>query len=243
MSFGESAAIYNTTRPSYANEVIDKVCDILGTTQSRSILDIGCGTGIATRQLAARGFEVIGTDVDADMIEEARSVGRAGPYRVADASHLDFADAEFDGATAFGAFHWFSDEASVRSIQRVLRSGAAFVIVNKNDAGDFRESIVEVVSRYVPLSKARPKLDYQPAKTLDTLGFDAVEEVVIPMVEHLSPTQTIAHVRSMRLWEEVPLALHDMIEAELRSYVTHRLDAHGTFQRPLAVAMAWGRKQ
>ena len=243
MSFGESAAIYNTTRQSYAIEVIDRVTAIFGVTQSRSILDIGCGTGIATRQLAARGFQLVGTDVDADMIEEARSVGQAGTYQVADASHLDFTDAEFDGATAFGAFHWFSDEASVRSIQRVLRGGAAFVVVNKNDAGDFRESIVEIVSRHVALGSARPKLNYQPAKTLDAFGFDAVEEAVIPMIEHLSPTQTIAHVRSMRLWEEVPRSLHDMIEAELRSYVTDRLDALGTFQRPLTVAIVWGRKQ
>jgi|GEM_PF-6087190 len=178
------------------------------------------------------------------MIEEARSVGQAGTYQVADASHLDFTDAEFDGTTAFGAFHWFSDEASVRSIQRVLRGGAAFVVVNKNDAGDFRESIVEIVSRHVALGSARPKLNYQPAKTLDAFGFDAVEEAVIPMIEHLSPTQTIAHVRSMRLWEEVPpRSLHDMIEAELRSYVTDRLAALGTFQRPLTVAIVWRRNQ
>lgn len=243
MAFGESAAIYNATRQPYADEVIDKVIEIFGVTPSHSILDVGCGTGIATRQLAARGFQTVGTDVDVDMIEEARSVGQAGSYQVADASHLDFPDAAFDGATAFGAFHWFSDEASVRSIQRVLRRGAAFVVVNKNDAGDFRETIVEMVGRHVALGSARPKLDYQPAKTLDAFGFDAVEALVIPVIERLSPTQTIAHVRSMRLWEEVPPSLHDAIEAELRVYVTDRLDALGTFQRPLAVAIVWGRKR
>jgi hypothetical protein len=131
----------------------------------------------------------------------------------------------------------------VRSIQRVLRGGAAFVVVNKNDAGDFRESVVEIVSRHIAAGSARPKLNYQPANTLHAFGFDAVEEAAIPMIEHLSPTQAIAHVRSMRLWQEVPLSLHDMIEAELRSYVTDRLDALGTFQRPLTVAIVWGRKR
>lgn len=242
MSFGESASIYDAARQSYAKEVIDRVADILDVTRSRSILDIGCGTGIATRQLAARGYHVVGTDIDADMIEEARSVGQAGTYEIADASHLDFPDAEFDGATAFGAFHWFSDEASVRSIQRVLRPGAAFVVVNKNDAGDFRESIVEIVRRHVALAGAYPKHNYHPAKTLAAFGFDAIEEDVVPMIERLSPIQTIAHVRSMRLWEEVPLALHGTIEAEVRSYVFDRLDALGTFQRPLTVAMVWGRR-
>ncbi|MDP9894857.1 ubiquinone/menaquinone biosynthesis C-methylase UbiE [Variovorax boronicumulans] len=243
MSFGESAAIYNAIRQPYADEVIDRVTDILGLTQSHSILDIGCGTGIATRQLAARGFRLVGTDMDADMIEKARSVGEAGTYQVADASHFDFTDGEFDGATAFGAFHWFSDEASVRSIQRVLRKGAAFVVVNKNDAGDFRDSIVEIVGRHVVLDSARPKLNYQPAKILNAFGFDSVEETDISMIEHLSPVQTVAHVRSMRLWEEVPPSRHGMIEAELRSYVTDRLDTLGTFQRPLTIKIVWGHKQ
>ncbi len=243
MSFGESAAIYNTTRQPYASEVIDRVAGIVSATQGRSILDVGCGTGIATRQLAARGFQLVGTDVDVDMIEEARAIGQAGTYQVARASQLDFPDAAFDGATAFGAFHWFSDEASVRSIQRVLRQGAALVVVNKNDAGDFRDSIVEIVGRHVALDSARPKRHYQPAKTLAAFGFDAVEEVAIPVMEHLSPAQTIAHVRSMRLWEGVPPSLHGVIEAELRSYVASRLDAMGAFQRPLSVAIVWGRKR
>lgn len=171
-SFGESAAICTTTRLSYAEEIVDRVTDLLGPAHGHSILDIGCGTGIATRQLAARGFRMVGADLDADMVEEARALGEAGSYQVATASQLDFPDSEFDGATAFGAFHWFSDEASVRSIQPVLRRGAAIVVVNKNDVGDCRESIVEIVSRHVALASARPKRDYQPAKTLDAFGFN-----------------------------------------------------------------------
>lgn len=78
--------------------------------------------------------------------------------------------------------------------------------------------------------------------TLDAFGFNAVEEATIPVIEHLSPTQALAHVRSMRLWEEVPPSVHDTIEAELRSNLAGRLDARGNFQRPLSVAMVWGRK-
>lgn len=62
------------------------------------------------------------------------------------------------------------------------------------------------------------------------------------MIEHLSLTQTVVHVRSMRLWEEVPPSLHDTIEAELRSNLAGRLDACGDFQRRLSVAVVWGRK-
>ncbi|EHP40902.1 putative methyltransferase [Cupriavidus basilensis OR16] len=240
MSFGESAAIYNQTRQSYSTAVMDKVADILGAAGTQAILDIGCGTGIATRQLTARGFRPVGIDVDPDMIDEARLLGQAGAYQVMGADRLDFADAAFSGATAFGAFHWFSDDVSVRNIQRVLMPGAAFVVVNKNDASDFREVILGIVGRYVALSRARPKAEYQPAGTLCAGGFHAVREERIPTMESLSIEHAVAHVRSMHLWQEVPASLHGAIEADLRDYVGRHLDASGKFPRPLVMTVVSG---
>lgn len=240
MSFGESAAIYNQARQSYSTAVMDKVADILAAAQTQAILDIGCGTGIATRQLTACGFRPVGIDIDPDMIDEARRLGQAGAYQVMGADRLDFADAAFGGATAFGAFHWFSDDASVRNIRRVLMPGAAFVVVNKNDAGDFREAIVDIVGRHVALSQARPKAEYQPAGTLAAGGFHAVREDRIQAMESLSIDHAVAHARSMRLWEEVPTSLHGAIEADLRDYVGRHLDASGMLPRPLVVTVVSG---
>jgi ubiquinone/menaquinone biosynthesis C-methylase UbiE len=55
--------------------------------------------------MAAQGFHMTGTDIDADMVEEACTVGQVGTYHVVSVDHLDFPDTSFDGATAFGAFH------------------------------------------------------------------------------------------------------------------------------------------
>jgi len=242
MSFGESAALYALTRQAYPSEVIDKVVTILGVSSEYPVLDVGCGTGIATRQLADRGLDAVGTDIDSDMIEEARLRGKARMYHVMPADGLDFAEASFGGATAFGAFHWFSDDASVQSILRVLRPGAAFVVVNKNDAGDFRNAIVKIVGRHVALRLAHPKARYQPAEILGLNGFQAIECTVLPTVEQLSAEQAIAHARSMRLWEEVPVALRAAIEAELDDYVRGRSSASGIFERKLEVTVVSGYK-
>jgi 2-polyprenyl-3-methyl-5-hydroxy-6-metoxy-1,4-benzoquinol methylase len=99
VSFGQSASLFNQTRQSYTSEVIAEVAGILGAPSGPRLIDLGCGTGIATRQLAALGFNVVGTDVDADMIVEASSVGEAAGYCVMSADRLNFRDENFHGAT------------------------------------------------------------------------------------------------------------------------------------------------
>jgi SAM-dependent methyltransferase len=47
--------------------------DLLASYSPRSILDAGCGTGRIAIELARRGFEVVGVDLDADMIARARA--------------------------------------------------------------------------------------------------------------------------------------------------------------------------
>ncbi|RFB70848.1 hypothetical protein DZB54_09455 [Herbaspirillum sp. 3R-3a1] len=130
----------------------------------------------------------------------------------------------------------------MQSILRVLRPGAAFVIVNKNDAGDFRNAIVKIVGRHVALHLAHPKAKYRPAEILRFNGFQVIECTVLPTLEQLSAEQAIAHARSMRLWEEVQVALRATIEAELGDYVRGHSSASGIFERKLEVTVVSGHK-
>lgn len=54
-NFGAVAEIYNQARPRYAQLLIDYVASFC---RERKVLDIGCGTGIATRQLAEKAVVV-----------------------------------------------------------------------------------------------------------------------------------------------------------------------------------------
>jgi SAM-dependent methyltransferase len=55
----------------------------------RSVLDAGCGTGRVAIELARRGIEVVGTDLDPDMISLARAKAPALTWVHADLSELD----------------------------------------------------------------------------------------------------------------------------------------------------------
>src|SRR2546421_6640760 len=55
-SFGDDPARYDRARPSYPAELVDE----LMSSRPARVLDVGCGTGIASRLFAARGCEVKG---------------------------------------------------------------------------------------------------------------------------------------------------------------------------------------
>jgi len=65
--------------------------DLVMTFGPQSVLDVGCGTGRVARELAARGVDVIGVDVDASMIATARRLGPTITWHVADMSELRYA--------------------------------------------------------------------------------------------------------------------------------------------------------
>ena len=100
------------------------------------ILDLGCGHGRHSIELAARGYHVTGFDISEPSLELARS--RAAERGVdvefvqGDMRELDY-DGEFDGVVnLFTAFAYFADEADDRSVlervARALRPGGVFLI-------------------------------------------------------------------------------------------------------------------
>lgn len=65
--------------------------DFVQALQPRSVLDAGCGTGRVAVELARRGLAVTGVDVDASMLEVARSKGPDLPWILGDLAHVDLA--------------------------------------------------------------------------------------------------------------------------------------------------------
>ncbi len=132
--FDDRADAYGAGRPSYGPDVIRYVLDGLG--DAPTIADLGAGTGIASRLLAAYGANVIAIEPSAKMRAQAEPNQRVR-YVDASAHATGLADASVDGITAFQAFHWFADDASCTEIVRIGRAGAtASLILNERDERD-----------------------------------------------------------------------------------------------------------
>jgi SAM-dependent methyltransferase len=115
--FGAEAERYDQTRPGYPDELIDEV---LGASpQQVSVLDVGCGTGIASRLMAARGADVLGVELNAPMAAVAERSGI--PVDVARFETWTPAGRLFDRVTSAQAWHWVDPVAGPAKAASVLR--------------------------------------------------------------------------------------------------------------------------
>lgn len=121
-SFGAEAARYDRTRPAYPEALIQK---LVAASPGPRIAEVGCGTGVLSRQLQAAGLDVLGVEHDERMAEFARSTGVR--VEVSKFEAWDPAGREFDAVVAGQAWHWVDREAGPPQVARVLRPGGVFV--------------------------------------------------------------------------------------------------------------------
>ena len=87
-------------------------------------VEIGCGEGRVSRDLAALGHRVVGVDSSSALVRSARAADPHGSYVVADAAAVPCAAASFDLAVAYNSLQVVSDMfGTVREAARLLRSG------------------------------------------------------------------------------------------------------------------------
>lgn len=114
------------TNAGFVPELGRSVLELLDPRPGERILDLGCGDGVLTAELAQRGCLVVGVDAGPDMIRSARA--RGVDARLMDGHDLGFS-AEFDAVFSNAALHWMKRDPSavVAGVARALRPGGRFV--------------------------------------------------------------------------------------------------------------------
>jgi trans-aconitate methyltransferase len=101
--------------------------DLLAPRPGERILDLGCGTGHLTAQIAEAGSEVVGIDSSSQMVEEARRLYPRVRFEVADARDFTFDDA-FDAVFSNAVLHWVKEpEKAIACVRSALEPGGRFV--------------------------------------------------------------------------------------------------------------------
>jgi 2-polyprenyl-3-methyl-5-hydroxy-6-metoxy-1,4-benzoquinol methylase len=142
----------------------------------KDVLDVGCGSGIATQLLAEAGANVTAIDLTSWAVETTRkrlaAFGLEGDVRQADAELLPFPDSSFDLVFSWGVIHHSSDmEQALRELVRVLRPGGELVLMVYHRRSLFF-AVYRAFQRFLPLAR-RLGLHFEGARAGETEGLVA----------------------------------------------------------------------
>jgi SAM-dependent methyltransferase len=185
--FDEQAERYDRCRPMYPDALID---ELLGPEPAGlDVLDVGCGTGIASRQMAERGAKVLGVELAPRMAEIARSHGidvELGAFEGWDADGRTF-----DRVTSAQAWHWLDLPLATSKAASLLRPGGRLCLIW--NAGcqpdDLADALEEVYASVVPGGGHRVFRGYAANRSTDVrTGLEPETDAVSAVPDFGAPT-------------------------------------------------------
>lgn len=207
---------YDEIRPSYPERVYDEV-DRLTRLHGARVLDLAAGTGVATRQLLARGADVVAVDPGLPMLAQLRRHSPGVPAVVARAEALPFRPNTFDVVCCATAWHWVDSGETVGQLRRVVRSGGLLALwwanQQRDDAIGWERAEGEVHERWALRGGSRPPTEAgvgprQAAQDLRRRGLDVVVETELTWSRRISRA---AHLKMVGTYSVV-LGLGDRRE-------------------------------
>jgi SAM-dependent methyltransferase len=234
LSFGSFAADYERYRPGYPDEVADRVLAYAGT-PVRTALEIGAGTGKATRLLAARGVAVTATEPDAQMLEELR---RHVPASVT-TSRATFEEVPLDRAYdlvfAAASLHWTEPTGRWDRVAALLRpdgtfasfGGPMWLADDGLEAAVRRARSAVLGSDDVPGAySTAPDAPMQwPGTELEVAPlFAAVEQHVIRRGSTVSPEDWVGHLSTVSAYLVLPEAARREVLRRIADVLPDRVE-------------------
>jgi ubiquinone/menaquinone biosynthesis C-methylase UbiE len=125
-TFDELADAYEAGRSGYSTELYNTLVGY-GLNPRLSVIDVACGTGLASRPLIENGFHVTGIDISEPMLEKAR-VRFPGTWIKGSAEQIPFPDGNFDVAICAQSIHHLDRAAAMAEMVRVVKPGGIIAV-------------------------------------------------------------------------------------------------------------------
>ena len=144
--FGKQAERFSqspTMRQKGGLEILPR---LIGTKPNHRVLDLACGPGFVALEFAKHANEVIGVDLTAAMLKQARGLARKEKianvaFRRADVNRLPFSDGAFDLVVTRASFHHFPEPQRVlNEMARVLKPKGRILISDNTSRDDTAKS-------------------------------------------------------------------------------------------------------
>jgi len=201
MTFDSLVSEYDAGRLGYSNDVYTTLAGY-GLAPSHAIVDIGCGTGLASGPLIENGYSVTGIDPSQPMLAVAQGRYPQAKWVRASAERLPFEDSSFDAAISAQALHHADQRAALSEIVRILRPAGITAIWWKGLMSDdpvkqLRDAVTADLG-FAPLASAWRG----GFKEFYTAGFSQTAIRVIPWSTVTTLSRFMRYERSRKIVRE-----------------------------------------
>jgi SAM-dependent methyltransferase len=156
--FNDVPELYDRVRPTYPDELFADLVRITGMDARSSVLEVGCGTGQATRSLAVLGYSVIAVEPGTGLAALARQRLSTFPNVNVETSSFEEWDdrgRRFDVLIAASSWHWVDPSIGWRRAHDVLRPGAwiallGHVVVRRPGEPEVYAETADLHERFAP---------------------------------------------------------------------------------------------
>lgn len=195
--FSDRAEAYAQYRPSYPAAAIAQVFEGLGDPAGLTVADIGAGTGISARLLAATGATVWAVEPNAAM-RHAASPYPLVTWQAGTAEATGLGTAAVDVVTCFQAFHWFDPDRALPELRRIVKAtGRLAVVWNDRDRADpFTQGYSQIVQRLSQHHPAEQRL-VADRPLLNTTDFGPAQQWQFPYQQPLTLAELIGRAMSV----------------------------------------------
>jgi SAM-dependent methyltransferase len=241
---------YARHRPGYPAELIEWLGKQVGHTGRAA--DIGAGTGIFTRMLAAAGWRVTAVEPSAEMLKCVLD-GMAGAETrsriaqvCASAEATGLSSGAFDLVTAAQAFHWFNPPIALREFARILRPGGVQALLWNNrdfDNSPFVREYEHLIRRFNPSYEREYRDQDWTSKIEETGLFSPAAHKQFQLEWCITIDGIIGFSRSVSYIRNV-LSREALVEfeKELRALATSHFGG-GPVRMPLKTDLWWATKR
>lgn len=161
--FDGVAAEYERHRPTYPDELLDRVWAAAGLEPGAEVLEIGCGTGQLTRSLLARGLRVTAVEPGLNLLERARAALEvAGEVQFVGARLEDalLPRAHYAAAFCASAIHWVDPDVGWRRAAGALADAGSLALISYFGVAD-PHSAEDLEATHAVLARVAPELAAQ----------------------------------------------------------------------------------
>lgn len=205
--FGSEAAVYDAVRPTYPPAVIDRI--VAGAPDI--VVEVGCGTGLASAQVAERGVRVVALEPDERMARLARARG----IDVTISSLEDWTPRPCDVMFAAQSWHWVDAHRGAHVAASSIRSGGRWVAFWNHEAdAAIGDALDGVYRRVAPSLLGDQTIVYAgdddfrrriASGLAATNAFEAMETERVEWVDRLDSTRFVDRLSSYSAHRLLPV--------------------------------------